>query len=130
MLNKPVIVNDSGFFITALNGFPGVYTKDINKKFTAQNLLDLMRIYEDRSVRISNVTAYCDPDSEPVIFSCNLNSYLLKESTTSHLNCFDNLLMIEDLIKVRGDYSFEELKTQIFPRLTDYHEMAKFLSQK
>ena len=34
MLNKPVLVNDSGFFINALKGFPGIYTKDINQKFT------------------------------------------------------------------------------------------------
>ena len=130
MLNKPVLVNDSGFFINALKGFPGIYTKDINQKFTTQNILDLMASYSDRTVRISDVTAYCEPGSEPVIFSCDLKAYLLTESKTNYPNCFDNLLMIEDFLKVRGDYGVEELKSLTSSFLTSYHDMAKFVINK
>ena len=127
LLNKSVIVNDSGFFINTLKGFPGVYTKDINQKFTSKNLLDLMADYSDRSVRISDVTAYCEPGGEPVIFSCNLNGELLTKSAGNYKNCFDEILIIENMAKVRGAYEFEELKTLIFSKLSDYHDMAKFL---
>lgn len=126
-LNKPVIVNDSGFYINALNGFPGVYTKDINKKFNSKNLLDLMADYDDRSVRISDVTAFCLPNNEPVCFSCNLKGELLQESQGNYPQCFDEIMVVEDTGKVRGQYTFEELRTIIYPKLTDYHEMAKFL---
>lgn len=127
LLGVPVIVNDSGFFINSLGGFPGVFTKDINKKFSSQNLLDLMIRYVDRSVKSVGSTAFCIPGQEPILFESVLTGKLAFESGGDFGNCFDELLVIDGLEKVRGAYSLVEIKEKVFSKLTDYHEMAKYL---
>jgi XTP/dITP diphosphohydrolase len=127
LLQIPVIVNDSGFYIEALNGFPGIYTKDINAKFTTLNLLDLMARYDNRKVSIRHTTAYCEPNQDPIAFESTINSIMLRESKTNHPNCFDNILMIDGFDVVRGEISFDELKSKVFPKLDDYANMAQYL---
>ena len=39
-LEEPVVVTDGGFYIEALNGFPGPFVKFVNQWLAAQDLLD------------------------------------------------------------------------------------------
>jgi XTP/dITP diphosphohydrolase len=68
-LGEPVVVTDAGFYIEALNGFPGPFVKYVNQWLTAQDLLDLMRGKDDRQVVTRDCLAYCQPGEEPVVFS-------------------------------------------------------------
>ncbi len=49
---KPVIVTDTGYYITVLKGFPGPFIKFINTWLTAEQILAMMDNMEDRSVDI------------------------------------------------------------------------------
>jgi non-canonical purine NTP pyrophosphatase (RdgB/HAM1 family) len=60
ILQKPLIVNDHGWSIPALKGFPGPYMKYINKWFTSQNFLDLTHDLSDRSIILTDVLCYID----------------------------------------------------------------------
>lgn len=67
-LGKPVVVSDAGFYIRALNGFPGPFVKYMNRWFTAENLLSLMIDKTDRAVEAPVCVAYCEPGKDPVSF--------------------------------------------------------------
>ena len=67
-LNVPVLKNDSGLFVNALNGFPGVYTHYVEDTITEDGLLKLMDGIEDRSAYFKESIAYCEPNKEPVVF--------------------------------------------------------------
>ena len=49
-LNKPVIKSDVGYFISALNGFPGPFVKYINGMLSSEEILKLMENKVDRTI--------------------------------------------------------------------------------
>ncbi len=51
-LKVPVITMDSGIFISALKGFPGIYTADFFKSLNNDQILQLMEKESDRSAYI------------------------------------------------------------------------------
>jgi XTP/dITP diphosphohydrolase len=67
-LNQPVAVTDTGFYIQALNGFPGPFVKFVNEWLSVEDYLNLMHGKEDRTVEIRECLAYCRPGEEPVSF--------------------------------------------------------------
>lgn len=56
----PLLINDAGWYITALNGFPGPYMKYINEWLTAKDILQLMNGKENREVFYTEVFCYID----------------------------------------------------------------------
>lgn len=68
-LRKPVVLTDAGYYIEALNGFPGPFIKYINKWLTADDVLNLMKGKENRDVKVRDCLAYCEPGSDPIAFS-------------------------------------------------------------
>ena len=67
-LQKPVLKNDTGLFVNALKGFPGVYTHYADDTITEDGLLKLMKGVSDRSAYFKESIAYCEPGKEPVVF--------------------------------------------------------------
>lgn len=67
-LNIPVLKNDSGLFVNALNGFPGVYTHYVEDTIGEDGLLKLMEGITDRSAYFKESIAYCEPGKDPVVF--------------------------------------------------------------
>ncbi|MFD3157275.1 non-canonical purine NTP pyrophosphatase [Haloimpatiens sp. FM7330] len=68
-LNQPVIVTDAGFYIEALNGFPGPFIKFVNEWFSADDYINLMKNKTNRTLIIQDCLAYCYPNEKPVIFT-------------------------------------------------------------
>lgn len=64
----PVIVEDAGLFIDALNGFPGPYAAYFYKTIGNKGLLQIMTDVENRKARFKSVIAYCFSESEPPSF--------------------------------------------------------------
>ena len=67
-LELPVVVTDAGYYIKALNGFPGPFIKYINKWFNASDILKLMEGKGNREVEVKDGLAYCEPGKESVVF--------------------------------------------------------------
>ena len=59
-LQKPLLVNDAGWIIPALNGFPGPFMKYMNKWLTAEDFLNLMKGKVDNTVILREVYVYSD----------------------------------------------------------------------
>lgn len=68
-LKKPVIKNDSGFYIEALNGFPGPYTTYCEKWLGADGFLKLMKGIKNRKAKFIDATAYCELGKKTVVFT-------------------------------------------------------------
>ncbi len=61
-MSRPCIVEDSGLYIDALNGFPGPYSAYAFHKLGCQGILDLMRDVEDRGARFVSAIGYAGKD--------------------------------------------------------------------
>lgn len=60
LLRKPLIVEDAGLFIDALNGFPGPYSSYVFKTIGISGLLKLMKGIRKRSATFKSVVAFND----------------------------------------------------------------------
>lgn len=67
-LQLPIVVSDTGFYIEALNGFPGPLVKHINNWLSVEDYINLIKNKKNRLVYIRDCLAYCEPHKEPVIF--------------------------------------------------------------
>lgn len=59
-IEKPLFVNDAGWYITALKGFPGPYMKYVNEWLTAEDILDIMAKHTNKEVIFKEVVCYID----------------------------------------------------------------------
>ncbi|HEY1645967.1 MAG TPA: non-canonical purine NTP pyrophosphatase [Candidatus Saccharimonadales bacterium] len=66
--NRPVITEDVGMYIKALNGFPGPFLSQAEKKLGAEGFLTLLENKRDREAYWEYAVAYCEPGKKPVSF--------------------------------------------------------------
>lgn len=59
-VGQPLFVNDAGWYITALGGFPGPFMKYINQWLTSSDLLKLMAGLDNREIIFREVICYID----------------------------------------------------------------------
>ncbi|MDO8840718.1 MAG: RdgB/HAM1 family non-canonical purine NTP pyrophosphatase [Methanocalculus sp.] len=76
-LHRPVIVDDTGFFINALNGFPGTCAAYCMKTIGNAGILRLMEGVKDRSAYFQTVIAYATDDGIRV-FSGRIDGLVLE----------------------------------------------------
>lgn len=67
--HAPVIKEDVGMYIEALDGFPGPYLNHVEKWIKADGFLNLLRGVSIRKANFELCVAYCEPGKEPVCFS-------------------------------------------------------------
>ncbi len=60
LLKRPVIVEDAGLFIDALNGFPGPYSSYVFKTIGVNGILKLMRGERKRAATFKSVVVFHD----------------------------------------------------------------------
>ncbi|UUX91237.1 RdgB/HAM1 family non-canonical purine NTP pyrophosphatase [Methanoplanus endosymbiosus] len=63
-VGRPVIVDDTGFYIAALNGFPGAYAAYVLDTIGMDGILKLMSGVSDRSAYFETAIAYKSGDVE------------------------------------------------------------------
>lgn len=66
LVGKPIIVEDDGLFISALNGFPGQYSSFVFKSIGNEGILKLLDGLSDRSASFRSLIAYFDGTSMSV----------------------------------------------------------------
>jgi XTP/dITP diphosphohydrolase len=59
-VGEPVIVDDAGLFVEALDGFPGPYSSYVEETLGIERVWDVGRQEEDRRASFRCVIAYCD----------------------------------------------------------------------
>lgn len=73
ILREPILVEDGGFCIDALKGFPGVYTKYILETIGVDGLLKLMEGEKNRSCGFVSCITYIDENGDIIQFESNEN---------------------------------------------------------
>lgn len=68
VLRCPLIVDDTGFFVTALNGFPGPYAAYVLDTIGMEGILRLLEGVEDRSAYFETAIAYADAEGVIHVF--------------------------------------------------------------
>ncbi|WP_304093362.1 XTP/dITP diphosphatase [Methanobrevibacter ruminantium] len=107
-LNRSVIVEDAGLFISALNGFPGTYSKFVQNSLGNQNILKLMDGVDDRYAEFRSVIGYCTPNSEPKVFLGRVEGQIAFEERGNLGFAYDPLFIIEEEGKTFGELTTEE----------------------
>ena len=65
---RPLIVEDTGLSISALNGFPGSFGSYVYRTVGLAGVLRLLEGKEDRSAQFTSAVAFCDGSEEPRVF--------------------------------------------------------------
>ena len=65
--NRPVMIDDSGLFVNALKGFPGVYSSYAFKTVGCDGILSLMQGVKERSARFECCIGFMRPGADPFI---------------------------------------------------------------
>lgn len=76
----PVVVEDAGLFIDALNGFPGPYAAYVYRTIDNKGLLQLMENVENRGAKFQSVVAYYSSETKsPLCFRGEATGEITKE---------------------------------------------------
>lgn len=76
----PIIVEDAGLFIDALNGFPGPYAAYVYKTIGNKGLLRLMENIENRKAKFQSVITYYSSElKSPVCFKGEAKGEITKK---------------------------------------------------
>ncbi|MBS7634498.1 XTP/dITP diphosphatase [Candidatus Bathyarchaeota archaeon] len=67
-INLPVIVEDAGLFIDALNGFPGPYSSYVYRTIGKEGIIKLLEGVSSRKAYFKSVVAFCSPDGNVICF--------------------------------------------------------------
>ncbi len=59
-LKRPVVLDDTGLFIDALNGFPGTYSAYVSKAIGNEGILRLMNNVDERTAKFVTAVGYAD----------------------------------------------------------------------
>jgi len=90
---RPVVAEDSGFFVHALNGFPGPYSSYVHRTIGSQGILSLMRSMRNRGAHFQAVVAFCIPKAQPVCFSAVVTGTVSRRMRGKHGFGFDPIFI-------------------------------------
>jgi non-canonical purine NTP pyrophosphatase (RdgB/HAM1 family) len=132
-LNKPVVVTDAGYYISALNGFPGPFIKYINNWLTAEDILKLMESKSDRSVIIRTCLAYCEPSKEAKVFEIAIHGSLSEKAEKNNsrkTTSIGEIFIPDGYDKVESLLSDEEILQFWISKETFWGELKNHLENK
>ena len=102
-LKKKVVVEDSGLFIDALNGFPGTYSATIHKKIGLKGIIKLMQGEKNRKCAYKSAVAYCEPGKKAVSFLGEENGNVAESISGSFGFGHDPIFIPEGSSKTYGE---------------------------
>ncbi len=81
----PIVVEDAGLFVQALNGFPGPYAAYVYRTIGNEGLLKLMEQVEDRKAKFESVVAYFSAQlTSPKCFDGTVSGKIIHEERKSN----------------------------------------------
>lgn len=90
---KKLIVDDRGFFIPALKGFPGPFVKLVLDSFSHNGIVKLMKGETDRRAIFSFAVGYFDGERDH-IFVADEEGFIIDESRGDNLHGWTELLYV------------------------------------
>jgi len=105
----PVIVEDAGLFIGALQGFPGPYANYVYRTIGNEGVLKILENHRDRRAHFRSVVAFCTPNMSPICFHGVVEGRIAEETQGSSGFGFDPIFEpAENPRKTFGEMTMEE----------------------
>jgi XTP/dITP diphosphohydrolase len=107
-LGRPVIVEDAGLFIKALNWFPGTYSSYVQDTLGNQGILKLMNNVKDRYAEFRSVIGFATPKTEPETFLGVVGGQIAHQEKGDHGFAYDPLFVPEGYSQTFGELTRKE----------------------
>ncbi|GAB6055487.1 XTP/dITP diphosphatase [Methanobacterium movens] len=124
-LEEPVIVEDTGLFIKALNWFPGPYSAYVQDTLGNKGILKLMENVKNRYAEFRSVVGYCAPNAEPKIFLGVVKGRISNIEKGNLGFAFDPIFYPEDMDKTFGELTTHK-KNQFSHRSRSLEQFARW----
>jgi XTP/dITP diphosphohydrolase len=106
--NRPLMMDDSGLFIDALKGFPGVYSAYVFKTLGCDGILKLMQGVSERSARFECCIGFMVPGGVPHISKGVAKGSISKEKAGSGGFGYDPVFVPEGYSKTYAQIEVSE----------------------
>jgi XTP/dITP diphosphohydrolase len=106
-LQQPVVVDDTGFFVDSLNGFPGSYAAIVLKSIGYEGILKLMTDQADRTSRFKTAVGFCDGERLEV-FSGIMSGTVARAPAGESGFGYDPIFVPEGFTKTYAELTLEE----------------------
>ncbi|MHA2151277.1 MAG: XTP/dITP diphosphatase [Candidatus Thorarchaeota archaeon] len=106
-LQTPVVVDDTGFFVKSLNGFPGSYAGIVHKFIGKEGILQLMTNHEDRESEFKTAVGYYDGQTLES-FVGTMSGVVVSKPAGKIGFGYDPIFIPEGFEKTYAELSFEE----------------------
>ncbi len=107
--NLPIIVEDAGLFIEALNGFPGPYSSYVYQTLGIAGILKLLGGIENREATFKSAVAFCNPSGDLKYFQGTVKGRIAKKPRGSSGFGFDPIFEPKELPeKTFGEMTVDE----------------------
>ncbi len=131
IVKKPIIVEDSGFFVESLGGFPGTYSKYVQETIGNDGILKLLedKSNGDRKAYFKTVIGYCDENGVK-LFKGSISgkvSYNIKSKGYGF--AYDSIFIPEGENRTFAEMKTEE-KSEISHRKRAFEEFKKFFNNE
>jgi len=105
----PIIVEDAGLFIEALNGFPGPYSSYVYRTIGKEGILKMLKGRKDRKAQFRSIIAFCNQEKVVKTFQGIVEGTITEEVKGSGGFGFDPIFEpIEQPGKTFGELTTEE----------------------
>jgi non-canonical purine NTP pyrophosphatase (RdgB/HAM1 family) len=104
LFQKPLFVNDSGWSIPSLNGFPGSFMSYINNWFAPEDFLKLVEDKKDRSIILEELIVYIDKNGTKV-FKQTRPGVILQESRGKGRYASDSVVSFDGVHSIAEHYA-------------------------
>lgn len=128
-LDQPFVVTDAGFYIEALNGFPGPFVRYVNEWLSAQDYIHLMDGKEDRRIIVRDCLAYCVPAKEPVIYHQIYQGQLAVKAGRKNGTSMEQIFIPVDCMAPISEMSAEQM-TAYWTKISVWHKLKEHLANR
>lgn len=125
----PVFTSDVGYYIEALNGFPGPMIKFVNQTLTSEQLLRLMHGETNRRVEIRECIAY-KAAGQPVKTFVHSYGATLETAASGQGLSVNQILTIDGMGKTIASLTHDEFLSFLTSNILNYRTLAEFLAKK
>lgn len=132
--NKKVFSDDTGLFVEALDGRPGIYAHryagdDAIDKDNRDKMLDELKDSTNRKAYFETVICFIDDDGKDYYFEGRLNGEIADKELGTGGFGYDKIFYVEKYGKSLGEMDLD-FKNQISHRGLAMKEFKKFLDEK
>lgn len=124
-LQRPVFVQDAGWSIPALKGFPGPFMKYMNQWLESEDFLALMRNKTDKTVNLIDYFGCVDSEGKITVYKAVFPARFL-EKPAGEGSSIDKIVALEGLSKPLSLTPLEERQV-IFARATVWKDLAEWI---